>query len=171
MKDMRCWLMVSDRQYFVSHNLLSKYVVEFVQQITGDRCKEFNIILLVFHEIITKFKYSKWSTFYWARSIIFGKEKNRFLLTCWRSMTKIAGSGSISQRHWSADPDPYQNVMDPQHCISGKIISDPDPIMPKSVGSGSALLALPDKYQAAVAVLPVPSVHYSFIAYCTVSEE
>jgi hypothetical protein len=26
-----------------------------------------------------------------------------------------------------------------------KIISDPDPIMPKSVGSGSALLALSDK--------------------------
>jgi hypothetical protein len=31
---------------------------------------------------------------------------------------KIAGSrsGSISQRHGSADTDPYQNVMDPQHC-------------------------------------------------------
>jgi hypothetical protein len=31
---------------------------------------------------------------------------------------KIEGSGSISQRHGSADPDPdpYQNVMDPQHC-------------------------------------------------------
>jgi hypothetical protein len=35
---------------------------------------------------------------------------------------KIAGSGSesgsISQRHGSAntDPDPHQNVMDPQHC-------------------------------------------------------
>jgi hypothetical protein len=32
-------------------------------------------------------------------------------------MTKIAGSGSFSRRHGSADPDPYQNVMDPQHCI------------------------------------------------------
>ncbi len=35
-------------------------------------------------------------------------------------MTKIArfGSGSIGQRHGSADPDPdpYQNVMYPQHC-------------------------------------------------------
>jgi hypothetical protein len=33
-------------------------------------------------------------------------------------MTNIPGSGSISQRHGSADPDPdmYQNVMDPQHC-------------------------------------------------------
>jgi hypothetical protein len=32
-------------------------------------------------------------------------------------MTKTAGSGSISQRYGSADPDPYQNFMDPQHCI------------------------------------------------------
>jgi hypothetical protein len=32
-------------------------------------------------------------------------------------MTKIAGSGSISQRHGSADPDPdlHQNVRDPEH--------------------------------------------------------
>jgi hypothetical protein len=28
-------------------------------------------------------------------------------------MTKIEGSGSICQRHGSADPDPPQNVMDP----------------------------------------------------------
>jgi hypothetical protein len=36
-------------------------------------------------------------------------------------MTKIAGSGSgsISQRHGSADPDPHQNVMDPEHCGQG----------------------------------------------------
>ncbi len=34
-------------------------------------------------------------------------------------MTKIAGSGSesgsISQKHGSEDPDPLQNVMDPEH--------------------------------------------------------
>ncbi len=32
-------------------------------------------------------------------------------------MTKIGGSGagSISQRHRSANPNPHQNVMDPQH--------------------------------------------------------
>jgi hypothetical protein len=32
---------------------------------------------------------------------------------------KIAGSGSGSlvKRHGSANPDPHQNVMDPQHCI------------------------------------------------------
>ncbi len=41
-------------------------------------------------------------------------------------MTKIAGSGSrsgsISQRHGSEDPDPDppQNVMDPQHWYVGK---------------------------------------------------
>jgi hypothetical protein len=30
---------------------------------------------------------------------------------------KVEGSGSISQRHGSADPDPdpHQNVMDPEH--------------------------------------------------------
>ena len=52
-------------------------------------------------------------------------QKNNFLLTFWRSLTKIAGSGSasgsgsISQRYGSADPhpDPYKNVMDPQHCL------------------------------------------------------
>jgi hypothetical protein len=35
-------------------------------------------------------------------------------------MTKIAGSGSISLRHGSADPDPdpHQHVMDQQHCIT-----------------------------------------------------
>jgi hypothetical protein len=32
-------------------------------------------------------------------------------------MTKIAGFGSISQRHGCAEPDTSQNVMDPQHCL------------------------------------------------------
>ncbi len=40
--------------------------------------------------------------------------KNSFLFASWRSMPKIAGS--ISQRHGSADPDPQQNIMDPEHC-------------------------------------------------------
>ncbi len=45
-----------------------------------------------------------------------------FLLMARRSLKKIAGSGpasgsgSISQRFGSADPDSYQNFMDPQHC-------------------------------------------------------
>jgi hypothetical protein len=36
-------------------------------------------------------------------------------------MTKIAGYGSISQRHGSADPDPepHQSVMDPEHRFKG----------------------------------------------------
>jgi hypothetical protein len=28
-----------------------------------------------------------------------------------------SGSGSISQRYGSEDPDPHQNVTDPQHCL------------------------------------------------------
>ncbi len=50
------------------------------------------------------------------------KQKNFFLNLFFvgilgSSMTKISGSGSISQRQGSADPDPDppQNVMDPQH--------------------------------------------------------
>jgi hypothetical protein len=46
-------------------------------------------------------------------------QKNCFLLTSCRTLTKIAGSGfasgSFSQRYGSTDPDPYQNCMDPQH--------------------------------------------------------
>jgi hypothetical protein len=38
---------------------------------------------------------------------------------------KIAGSGSISQRYGSADPDPYQNFMDPQHWL--RALKSPDP--------------------------------------------
>jgi hypothetical protein len=30
-------------------------------------------------------------------------------------MTKIEGSGSINHRHGSADADPHENVMDPEH--------------------------------------------------------
>ena len=48
-------------------------------------------------------------------------------------MTKIAGSGSVSQRHGSADPDPDppQNVMDPQHwfqCVSVSTTLEPPPV-------------------------------------------
>jgi hypothetical protein len=45
------------------------------------------------------------------------KKKNFFLISF--LLTKIAESGSIIQRHGSADsdldPDPHQNVMDPEH--------------------------------------------------------
>ncbi len=56
-------------------------------------------------------------------------EKNCVLLVSWRSMEKIAGSGSISHRHGSGDPDPYQNVTDPQHWVhvcSEEVLDDAD---------------------------------------------
>ncbi len=63
-------------------------------------------------------KSNKQKKLYWKLS---------FLLAFWRSMTKISGSGSesgsISQRHESADPDPPQNVMDPQHWLWDKGIA------------------------------------------------
>ncbi len=63
-------------------------------------------------------------TFYlwkWCKCTFKSNKQNfffliRFMFVSWRSMTKIAGSGSasgsISQRQWSADLDPHQNVMD-----------------------------------------------------------
>ncbi len=41
------------------------------------------------------------------------------LLVSLRSLTKIAGSGSVSRRYRSEDPhpDPYQNVTDPEHWL------------------------------------------------------
>jgi hypothetical protein len=49
--------------------------------------------------------------------------KKHCLLLSWRSLKKIAwsGAGSFSQRYGSADPDPHQNVTDPQHCFLPKI--------------------------------------------------
>jgi hypothetical protein len=45
------------------------------------------------------------------------KQKNFFLLASCPPLKKKAGSGSVSQRKGSAvlDPNPYQNVTDPQH--------------------------------------------------------
>jgi hypothetical protein len=38
------------------------------------------------------------------------------VLVSWNSLTKRAGSGSVNQMYESKDPDPYQNVTDPEHC-------------------------------------------------------
>ncbi len=38
-----------------------------------------------------------------------------FFLASWWSLTKIAGSGPVSQSYVSEDPDPDQNVTDPEH--------------------------------------------------------
>ncbi len=35
--------------------------------------------------------------------------------------------GSVSPRYGSADPDPYQNVTDPQHCINS-VVHTPEPL-------------------------------------------
>ncbi len=45
--------------------------------------------------------------------------ENFFWLPSWRSLMKIAGSGvgSVCQRYGSEDPDPNQNVTDPQHWL------------------------------------------------------
>jgi hypothetical protein len=55
-------------------------------------------------------------------------------------MTKIAESGSISQRHGSADPDqdpdPHQNVMDPEHCFKVMRICDHWSTDPSGLHSG-----------------------------------
>jgi hypothetical protein len=60
-------------------------------------------------------------------------------------MTKIAGSGSISQRHGSADPKPYQNVTALRYVFSrfrrvGRWLLQP-PVEPDA--GGGHLLGLP----------------------------
>ena len=40
-------------------------------------------------------------------------------------MAKIAGSGSISQRHGSPDSDPHQNVMDLDHWYKDYVALNP----------------------------------------------
>jgi hypothetical protein len=44
------------------------------------------------------------------------KNKKYFLLTSSKPLTKIAGS--VTQWYGFADPDMYQNVLDPQHWCS-----------------------------------------------------
>jgi hypothetical protein len=47
------------------------------------------------------------------------KQKNFIFLASLWSLTKRAGSKSVSQRYGSSDPDQYQNVTDPEHGIIG----------------------------------------------------
>ncbi len=81
-----------------------------------------DLVSYCFETSFALFISEKWCTF----KKYGNKQKNCFLklvVASWRSMMKIAGSGSasgsISQRLWSADPDPdlYQNVMDPEHWL------------------------------------------------------
>jgi hypothetical protein len=41
-----------------------------------------------------------------------------FLKSLEKGVGSVFGSGSISQMYESADPDPHQNVTDPQHCCA-----------------------------------------------------
>jgi hypothetical protein len=57
--------------------------------------------------------------------------------------------GTISQMHESADPDPHQNVMDPEHCqLFSSSVADPDPgfgaFLPLDPGSGIGFFRIPD---------------------------
>jgi hypothetical protein len=58
-----------------------------------------------------------------------------FWLESWRSITKSInkdpGSGLTSQRHGSADPDPHQDFMDPEHCFQN--IDPHHPLCPASL--------------------------------------
>jgi hypothetical protein len=43
-----------------------------------------------------------------------------------QTLMKKAGSVSVGQWYGSADPDPYQTVMDPQHCCSLGLFCNPN---------------------------------------------
>jgi hypothetical protein len=52
-------------------------------------------------------------------------KKNIFFASL-KSLKKGVGSGSIGQRYGSADPDPHQNVTNPQHCRWATAHSPPE---------------------------------------------
>jgi hypothetical protein len=50
----------------------------------------------------------------------YGKKKKYFFASIKSKKKGVGsgvGSGSISQRYGPGDPDPHQNVTDPQHCF------------------------------------------------------
>ncbi len=73
---------------------------------------------MLFQKVIRKKNCVKKLFFCWHLEGLWRIEKNLDL-----GSGSGSESGSISQRHGSADPDPPQNVMDPQHCIAVKSIS------------------------------------------------
>ncbi len=93
----------------------------------GSRSESFhhrtNIFLLSCDFLFLLFVTSLWIFIFeeWCKDL---PKKKYFLLVSWRSLTKRAGSGSFSQRHGSADPDPYQNVTDPDPAFD--FDADPD---------------------------------------------
>jgi hypothetical protein len=64
------------------------------------------------------------------------KKKNLFASL--KSLKKGVGSGFISQKYGSGDPDPHQHVTDPQNCFDNSVmqIFDQDGL-PSSLKSSS----------------------------------
>ncbi len=68
----------------------------------------------------------RYSELRWKKYVVMCKKTYRkiFFLPHWRLLMKITGSwvgsesGSVIQSYGSADPDPFQNVTDPQHWLS-----------------------------------------------------
>ncbi len=53
------------------------------------------------------------------------KKQKNFFYQFFVCVLKVYDENSVSQRHGSADPDPHQNVMDPQHAdwtLRGRIL-------------------------------------------------
>jgi hypothetical protein len=49
--------------------------------------------------------------------VSYKKKIRKFFFETLRSRKKGVGSGSISQRYGSSDPDSHQNLKDRQHCF------------------------------------------------------
>jgi hypothetical protein len=59
----------------------------------------------------------------YLKKVISKKTSKTFFVGILSATYEKAGSASLSQWYGSTDPDPYENVTDPQHCFSG------DPIL------------------------------------------
>jgi hypothetical protein len=84
-------------------------------------------------------------------------------------MIKIEGSasGSISQRHGSSDPDPNQNVMDPQRCYQGCSITTCRPApapMPAGLPTPSWFHSGASLFRDFTVVAPAPRVASTTLA-------
>jgi hypothetical protein len=52
------------------------------------------------------------------------QKKSHLLLASWKPLKKIARSVYVIQWNWSAEPDPYQNVTDPEQWLIVDFLSD-----------------------------------------------
>jgi hypothetical protein len=74
-----------------------------------------------FHHQAIKVRKTSISTFFWLLPFyqtdvnVPSKSKKLLFVDILKLLPKRAGSGSVTLLYGSADPDPYQNVSDPQH--------------------------------------------------------